>query len=236
MSGNARDWVLKKIDHRWKDLVAIGFLELLIHIITDLTNAVKGGVADLGVVVFKMLDNDWDHSTDIVNIVNVLTNLRESHKTCVFVAPVCIIRNSVLHDGAHKWKTNRVTNCRNDLVNTSLSEVDVIFTVQILSILFILESLFWLHPRVLNRIIDVNHKFENGLYQIFQKLFVFLGDGWDAFNYRNKELNRKLSNLHVCEIVLDDNWTQLGKDFLKLCLEKFGLNFSDFIEFDERVF
>ena len=36
-------------------------LELLSHVVSDLTKAVEGRVSDLGDWVLKMLDDNWDH-------------------------------------------------------------------------------------------------------------------------------------------------------------------------------
>jgi hypothetical protein len=90
---------------------------------------VKSGISDFWVTVLEVLNYNRDHGTNLLNIVDVFSNLRESHKSSVFVSPVSIIGNSVLDNLTKDWETNLITNSRNELVNASLSKVDVVFTL-----------------------------------------------------------------------------------------------------------
>ena len=77
-------------------------LELIGHIVSDLTNCVEGGISDLGVGMGTVLKNDGNHHLDLLWIVDVLTNLTESHNTCVFESPVHIVGNSIHDKGANE--------------------------------------------------------------------------------------------------------------------------------------
>ena len=79
MSGDSWDWVIDGFNQSWENHSTVLLLELLGHIITDLTDAVESSVSNLGVGVLQVSQHDWDHSSDVLDIVNVLTNLRESH-------------------------------------------------------------------------------------------------------------------------------------------------------------
>lgn len=63
-------------------------LEFLSHIISNLTNAVKGSISDLWVRVSKVLDNDRNHWANLLDIINVLSDLGKSHESCILVSPV----------------------------------------------------------------------------------------------------------------------------------------------------
>ena len=50
-------------------------LEVIGHIICQLSNAVKGSVSDLWVLVLQMLENLWHYRSDLLDIVDILTDL-----------------------------------------------------------------------------------------------------------------------------------------------------------------
>lgn len=69
-------------------------LELRIEVISNLSEAMKGSKTDLRVLVLAVLLNNGDHLGNLIDAVDVLTNLRESHNTGMFVAPVSVVLNS----------------------------------------------------------------------------------------------------------------------------------------------
>ena len=73
--GDSRNWVLKECDHGWQYLLTIGLLELLSHVVTDLSNAMQCSISDLWILVLQVLHDNWYHGLDILDIINVLTNL-----------------------------------------------------------------------------------------------------------------------------------------------------------------
>ena len=99
-------------------------LELLSHIVSDLTKAMKGRVSDLGNWVLKVLDDNWDHGGDLRNVVDVLTNLGECHKAGVLVSPVVVVSKSSLNKLTQKRKHNLLTNSRDESIDTALTKVD----------------------------------------------------------------------------------------------------------------
>jgi hypothetical protein len=84
-------------------------LELLSHVISDLTKAVEGRVSDLGNWVLKVLDDNWDHGGDLRNVVDILANLGECHKAGIFVSPVVVVSKSSLNKLTQKRKHNLLT-------------------------------------------------------------------------------------------------------------------------------
>ena len=75
MSRNARNLIFKECDHGWKHLITIGLLELFGHVITDLTDAMKCSVSDLGIWVTQMLNDNRYHGRDILDVVDIFADL-----------------------------------------------------------------------------------------------------------------------------------------------------------------
>jgi len=71
------------------------FLELFRHIVSDLTYRVQRSVSNFRVWMGAVLAQDWNHHGDLLRVVDVFTNLTEGHDTSVFVAPVCVVLDSV---------------------------------------------------------------------------------------------------------------------------------------------
>ena len=65
-------------------------------------------VPNFRVRVLKVLDDNWNHFRNVVDIVDVFADLRESHQTGVFETPVLIVGNRILDDRAHEWQANGV--------------------------------------------------------------------------------------------------------------------------------
>lgn len=77
MGLHARHLVIKGSNHGGHRDLRESFLELAWHVIGKLTNAVKGCVSNLGVLVGEVLQDNRDHTFDLLNIINVLTDLGE---------------------------------------------------------------------------------------------------------------------------------------------------------------
>jgi len=63
------------MNHCWHCLAMERLLEVIGHIICQLSNAVKGSVSDLWVLVLQMLENLWHYRSDLLDIVDILTDL-----------------------------------------------------------------------------------------------------------------------------------------------------------------
>ena len=92
------------------DLGMESFLEFVRHVVSDLSNAVEGGISDLGVGVFQVLKKDRDHATNFGGIVNVLTHLGEGHDASMLITPVRIVCNGVRDQLSNEGQHNLVTN------------------------------------------------------------------------------------------------------------------------------
>ena len=86
------------------------FLEFVRHVVSDLSNAVEGGISDLGVGVFQVLKKDRDHATNFGGIVNVLAHLGEGHDASMLITPVRIVCNGVRDQLSDEGEHNLVTN------------------------------------------------------------------------------------------------------------------------------
>ena len=75
MSLNSRDGVFEQLVKCWENNLVEGFLEVFGHIVSHLTNAMKGSISNLRVRVLKMLNDNWDHWSDLLNVIKVLSNL-----------------------------------------------------------------------------------------------------------------------------------------------------------------
>ena len=102
VGSNTRYWVVQSFDNLWQDRLMEVLLELVGHVVRDLADAVAGGVSDLRIGVLQMLDDHGHHDSDLLRLVDVLTNLGEGHDTSVLISPVTVVRDGVLNKGSNK--------------------------------------------------------------------------------------------------------------------------------------
>ena len=53
--------------------------------------------------MLKMSENNWYHSGNVLDVINILSNLRESHESSVLVSPVSIILKGLVNDDTEEW-------------------------------------------------------------------------------------------------------------------------------------
>ena len=94
---HTRYLIVKSGDHDWQAFSVESFLEVARHIVSDLANAVQRSISDLGVGVLDVLQHNWDHRSNLLNVVDILTDLGECHDTSMLVSPVRVISHSVLY-------------------------------------------------------------------------------------------------------------------------------------------
>lgn len=92
-----RNRIVQHQRESWQHHLVEGILKILRHVISHLPNAMKGSISDLRVWVLQVIYYSRDHWRDLLDIIQVLTNLRESHETGIFVAPVIVVSKGVLH-------------------------------------------------------------------------------------------------------------------------------------------
>lgn len=93
--GNSRYGVIKQDNQLWGDCGDEMFLETWFHIIGYLSNRVTDGVSDLGVGVADELhdsSNDW---LDLLDLIDVLSDLGESHDGGENVSPVRVSQHFI---------------------------------------------------------------------------------------------------------------------------------------------
>lgn len=84
-------------DQSWHDVAVERFLEVVGHVVCQLSDAVQSCVANLGVRVLQMLNNGRDHRLDLAHFVHILADLGERHNTRMLVPPVLVVCNRVLY-------------------------------------------------------------------------------------------------------------------------------------------
>jgi hypothetical protein len=110
MGRHSWHWVVQGLDENWEYLLAELFLEFLGHIVTNLTNAVEGSKSDLGIWVLQVSEHDWDHSRNVLDIVDVFTNLGESHQSSILVSPIRFVVDRIVNNRTEEWKALLLTN------------------------------------------------------------------------------------------------------------------------------
>ena len=158
MSLHSGDGVVKDLSQSRKYLLMEVLLEFFSHIISHLPDAMKGSISNLGVRVKQMLDNNGDHWCNLLDVIKILTNLWERHKTSILVSPVLVISESSLDKGAEQRKHYFISNARYKSVNACLTECNRV----LLFFLFVdSESLFRSHPLLINVLVNVDHELED---------------------------------------------------------------------------
>ena len=122
MGLHSGDGVVENLSQSGKDLLMEVLLEFFGHIISHLTDAMKSSISDLGVRVKKVLDNNRDHRSNLLDVIKILSNLRECHQASILVSPVLVISKSGLDKGAQQRKHDFISNARHKSVNACLSE------------------------------------------------------------------------------------------------------------------
>jgi hypothetical protein len=97
MGLNTRYFVIKSIEKGGKYRLMEGRLKVIRHIISYLTQSMSSCVLDLRIRVAKMVNKYWYHSGNLLRFVNIFSNLRKSHNSRIFIAPVLIIGYGVSH-------------------------------------------------------------------------------------------------------------------------------------------
>jgi hypothetical protein len=149
--------IIESLDKSRYNSGVVGFLEVVRHVIGKLSNSVSGGVPNLRVRVLEVLHKDRDHSGNLASLINVLSNLRESHNSSVFVSPVRIVGNSGLDKLSNKRKHDFISDAGNESVNTILSEL----YVGVIIFFFKSVTFLRLQPGLFNVFLNINHNFEN---------------------------------------------------------------------------
>jgi hypothetical protein len=119
------DGIIESLDKSRNNSGVVGFLEIVRHVISELSDSVSGCVPNLRVRVLEVLHKDRDHSGNLASLINVLSNLGESHNSSVFVSPVRIVSDGGLDKLSNKGKHDFISNAGNESINTALSELDV---------------------------------------------------------------------------------------------------------------
>ena len=163
VSGDARNRIVQCRQQGGEDFGAKFSLELRLHVVGHLADAMNGGVADLRVRVLQVLDDHTKHGSDDFDVVDVLADLREGHQRGVLVPPIGLICHQRLHDLAEVRQADLVADGTDDVVDAALAKVEVIGLSAVLAGSLFLEAFFWVCPLLFNVFIDLNHELENEL-------------------------------------------------------------------------
>jgi hypothetical protein len=98
--------VLKSGEGDGHDAGVVVVLELRIEVIRDLTDAVKTGVSDFGILVLGFFEDLRENVVEVDDVINVLNHSGDGHETDVLVSPVISsvaeeLKNNVGKIGKH---------------------------------------------------------------------------------------------------------------------------------------
>ncbi len=75
MSLHSGDGVVENLSQSRKHLLVEVLLEFFGHVISHLTDAMKGSISNLRVRVKKVLDNNWDHRCNLLDVIKIFSDL-----------------------------------------------------------------------------------------------------------------------------------------------------------------
>ena len=95
MGWNSWYWVIKNSNKCWEHIFTVGLLEVFGHVVRDLANAVDSRVSDFRIWMSQVLNYFWHHGSDVLDVLNVLSDLGESHESRVLISPVGVVLENV---------------------------------------------------------------------------------------------------------------------------------------------
>lgn len=110
MGLNACNWVIKSLDDHGQNLGVVILLEFLRHVVSNLTDCVQRRISNFRVGMSAVLAQNWHHHSNFLGVVDVFTNLTESHDTSVLVSPVCVVLNCVKDESSNQRQHNFLAN------------------------------------------------------------------------------------------------------------------------------
>ncbi len=163
MRNDSWNCVVQQINQLWKNCRPIKFLELWLHIIRNLSNCMAWSIPQHCVWISHESNYHLKNRWYFLWLINVLSNLRQSHHCCVLVPPVWLSQQCLnsLWQNAHDLL---LTDWVNESVNGSHTE-SCCFKIFVVLHVFIV-TFWWAHPFLLNFFIDVNHVMEDHLNNI----------------------------------------------------------------------
>lgn len=230
MGLNARHLIIEGLNHDWQAILVESLLEIAWHVISNLSNAVQGCISNLWVSVLNVLQDGWDHGSNLLNVIDVLSHLGEGHDTSVLVPPVRVVCDSCLHKDANQGQHGGLTDTSNKSVDSLLTKADVVFFLILAS-----EALLWLEPVVVNVLINVDHELEDQLEDVLGQLLVFLREAWLSLDHSHDELHWLVTDRVVSKFLVCNYGLEGLVEGLKICTEKVWLNLCKLIELDESV-
>lgn len=180
--------------------------------------------------MLNVLKNSGNHWSDLLDIVNILSDLREGHDTSMLVSPVRIVSDSVLHKDSNQRQHHGLTDTGNESVYSLLSEADIIFFL-----VFAGEAFLGAKPVVVNILINIDHELEDELEHVFDQSLILLSQRGLSFNHGYHKLERLMADRIVCEILVRDNWLESLVEGLEVGAEEIGFNLCKLVELNESV-
>mmetsp|Transcript_19732 Transcript_19732/g.24346 ORF Transcript_19732/g.24346 Transcript_19732/m.24346 type:complete len:472 (-) Transcript_19732:9-1424(-) len=205
-------------------------LEVIGHVVGELANAVESSVSDLRVLVLQVLEDSGHHGSDLFDIVDVLTDLGESHDTSVLVAPVGVVGNGGLNELSDQGEHVGVTNASNKSVDGGLTEVDIVFFLVLAG-----EALLGAHPALVDVLINVDHELEDSLEHILGEGLVLLDKTGLSLDHGDDEFERLVSQSGACEVLVGHDRLELLVDRLEVVSEELGLDLGEGVKLNEGV-
>jgi hypothetical protein len=143
VSLNSWNGIIQHLSKGRKHALMESLLEIFSHVVCHLSNTVDSSIADLRVRVLEMLNNNRNHGSNLVNVIKILTNLRQSHKASILVSPIVIVSEGSLNESAEQWQHDLITDAGYESIDACLSKVN---RVLILLFFISLETFLGAHP------------------------------------------------------------------------------------------
>lgn len=183
----------------------------------------------------RILAEDEDQVTnglDLLDILDVLANLTQSHNSCILIPPV-ILHDHLLHNYSQNWQQNFLTDARNQSVYSLHSEMNLI--VLHFSVLqFVLETFLRTHPFFFNFFVHRNlfksifyHLLEKENNNSFQFFLIFLHQTRHSFNNCNYKINCNFFQTEIINIFIVRNLINKLVNKIKFSFEKFWFSFGN---------
>ena len=91
MSLHSRDRVFEHKNESRQDCLMEVFLEFFCHIICDLSKSMQSSISYFADWVLEVLKYNWDHGSNLINLINVLSYLRKCHQSSILEPPIFIV-------------------------------------------------------------------------------------------------------------------------------------------------
>ena len=198
-------------------------LEVRLHVICDLADAVANSVSDFGIGVITIFDDTLYDRLYIFARVHVLSDLRETHDGGILISPIVVLQR-YLHDLAENREHDFLAYSRDQPVDTRHAESN---TLEIGIFLYVIVvALLRGVPFGSDFLLDFDHVEEYHLDQLLQLAQVILVQFGNPLSDRDHHLSSHLLDALILDLLIEANLVHTLKRLLEVVLEKLRLALS----------